>query len=204
MRRGQGQTSRKSTSRHIAYRNRGRYAHISTNLHSVTRMRQMAGAELPYDLPSRYWTAMEHSVMNLSLVDAFGRFGAKPANRLRGQSAIASDGALVLSCSHSKFGHPSQGVLRYEGKLTKEGEEANANDLLGQHLTLARDGDLPVRMVVMTSLVDASTSKVSRSFHVRPDLIGKLVSFDGDHYTVDFTRVSEDGMTAAPAARRSK
>jgi len=164
----------------------------------------MARAELPYDLPIRYWTAMEHSVMNLSLVDAFGRFGAKPANRLRGQSAIASDGALVLSCSHSKFGHPSQGVLRYEGKVTKEGEEANANDLLGQHLTLARDGDLPVRMVVMTSLVDASTSKVSRSFHVRPDLIGKLVSFDGDNYTVDFTRVSEDGMTAAPAARRSK
>jgi len=35
--------------------------------------------------------------MNLSLVDAFGRFGAKPANRLRGHSAIASDGALVLS-----------------------------------------------------------------------------------------------------------
>jgi hypothetical protein len=59
-------------------------------------------------------------------------------------------------------------------------------------------------MVVMTSLVDASTSKVSRSFHVRPDLIGKLVSFDGDNYTVDFTRVHEDGMTAAPAARRSK
>jgi len=142
--------------------------------------------------------------MNLSLVDAFGRFGAKPANRLRGQSAIASDGALVLSCSHSKFGHPSQGVLRYEGKLTKEGEEASANDLLGQHLTLARDGDLPVRMVVMTSLVDASTSKVSRSFHVRPDLIGKLVSFDGESYTVDFTRVSEDGMTAPPAARRTK
>jgi hypothetical protein len=142
--------------------------------------------------------------MNLSLVDAFGRFGAKPANRLRGQSAIASDGALVLSCAHSKFAHPSQGVLRYEGKLTKEGEEPSANDLLGQHLTLARDGDLPIRMVVMTSLVDASTSKVSRSFHVRPDLIGKLVSFDGDNYTVDFKRVVEDGMAAPPAARRSK
>jgi hypothetical protein len=31
-----------------------------------------------------------------------------------------------------------------------------------------------------------------------------LVSFDGDNYTVDFTRVSEDGMAAAPAVRRSK
>ena len=104
--------------------------------------------------------------MNLSLVDAFGRFGAKPANRLRGNSAIASDGALVLSCSYSKFGHPSQGVLRYEGKLAKDGADAAVNDLLGQHLTLARDGDLPVRLVVMTSTEDAVKNKVSRSFHL--------------------------------------
>lgn len=207
MRRGQGQTSRKSTSRQAPYRNRRRRAHISLNrpnsaqLASAPRMRQIVCREVRMIEHAGYWTAMEHSVMNLSLVDAFGRFGAKPANRLRGQSAIASDGALVLSCSHSRFGHPAQGVLRYEGKLTKEGEEASANDLLGQHLTLARDGDLPVRMVVMTSLVDASTSKVSRSFHVRPDLIGKLVSFDGDSYTVDFTRVNDDGVTAAPARR---
>jgi hypothetical protein len=128
--------------------------------------------------------------MNLSLVDAFGRFGAKPVNRLRGQSAIASDGALVLSCAVAGFGHPSQGVLRYEGKVAKEGDDAAINNVLGQHLTLARDGNLPVRMVVMTSLVNASTSKVSRSFHVRTDLVGKLVSFDGESYTIDFTRVS--------------
>jgi hypothetical protein len=130
--------------------------------------------------------------MNLSLVDAFGRFGAKPANRLRGHSAIASDGALVLSCSYSKFGHPSQGVLRYEGKLVKEGTDAAVNDLLGQHLTLARDGDLPVRLVVMTSTEDAVKNKVSRSFHVRPDLVGKLVSFDGESYVVDFKRASNE------------
>jgi hypothetical protein len=131
--------------------------------------------------------------MNLSLVDAFGRFGAKPGNRLRGQSAIAADGALVLSCSYSKFGHPSQGVLRYAGKLAKDGEDAAVNDLLGQHLTLARDGNLPIRLVVMTSTEDPVKNKVSRSFHVRPDLVGKLVSFDGESYVVDFTRASNEG-----------
>ena len=31
--------------------------------------------------------------MNLSLVDAFGRFGAKPSSRLRSLSAIAADDA---------------------------------------------------------------------------------------------------------------
>jgi hypothetical protein len=81
-------------------------------------------------------------------------------------------------------------VLRYEGKLVKEGTDAAVNDLLGQHLTLARDGDLPVRLVVMTSTEDAVKNKVSRSFHVRPDLIGKLVSFDGESYVVDFKRAS--------------
>src|ERR1700760_1465414 len=131
--------------------------------------------------------------MNLSLVDAFGRFGAKPANRLRGQSAIAADGALVLSCSYSKFGHPAQGVLRYEGTLTKEAEDAAINSLLGQHLTQARDGNLPVRLVVMTSTTDPVKNKVSRSFHVRPDLVGKLVSFDGEGYVVDFKGASNGG-----------
>jgi hypothetical protein len=139
--------------------------------------------------------------MNLSLVDAFGKFGAKPANRLRGLSAIANDGAMVLNCSHPYFGHPSQGVLRYEDKLSREGDESKGNELLSQHLTLARDGELPIRMVVMTALVDAATSKVSRSFHVRPDLVGKLVKFDGDHYIIDFTRPQE---VREPAVGRRK
>jgi hypothetical protein len=128
-------------------------------------------------------------IMNLSLVDAFGKFGAKPGNRLRAQSAIASDGSLVLTCLYNKFGHPSQGVLRYEGKVVKEGDDATVNAALGQHLTSAREGNLPVRLVVMTSSVDGK-GKTTRSFHVRPDLQGKLVSFDGESYVVDFTRAS--------------
>jgi hypothetical protein len=46
MRRGQGQTSRKSTSRPIPYSNRARCAHISANRHPVVRMRQIMGAEV--------------------------------------------------------------------------------------------------------------------------------------------------------------
>jgi hypothetical protein len=78
-------------------------------------------------------------------------------------------------------------VLRYEGKLAKESEDATVNVALGQHLTSARDGNLPVRLIVMTSSVDGK-GKTTRSFHVRPDLEGKLVSFDGESYVVDFTR----------------
>jgi len=31
-----------------------------------------------------------------------------------------------------------------------------------------------------------------RTFHARPDLLGKLVKFDGDQYVVDFIRPDAD------------
>jgi hypothetical protein len=126
--------------------------------------------------------------MNLSLVEAFGKFGSKPLNRLHALSAMAADGAMVLNCSPAYFGHPAQGVLRYEDRLSREAAGAKNTELLGQHLTLARDADLPVRMIV-TSV--ATEKKRSVSCHVRSDLIGKVVKFDGDHFIVDFTRREE-------------
>jgi hypothetical protein len=125
--------------------------------------------------------------MNLTLIDAFGKFGAKPSNRLRGLSAMAADGTLVLNCQQAYFAHPSRGVLRYEDRLSRESAESKDAQLLGQHLTLARDGALPVRMVV-TSLVEGRTGSSSRRCHVRTDLIGKVVTFDGDRFVIDFTR----------------
>ena len=136
--------------------------------------------------------------MNLSLIDAFGRFGAKPSSRLRGLSAIAADGALVLNCSSIYFGHPSRGVLRYEDKLSREPAGNKHTGLLGQHLTKARDDALPIRMIVTA----AAGEKTSSSCHVRPDLIGAVVSFDGDHFIIDFTRREELVVKAAPSGKR--
>jgi len=136
--------------------------------------------------------------MNLSLIDAFGRFGANPSNRLRGLSAIAADGAMVLNCSNAYFGHPSRGVLRYEDRLSREPVESKDIRLLSQHLTLARDGALPVRMV--TPVAGERSGSSSGGFHVRPDLIGKVVKFDGDHFIIDFTRC-EDIRQAAVRSR---
>ncbi len=123
--------------------------------------------------------------MNLSLTDAFDRFRAKPSNRFSSLSAIAADGALVLTCFSAHFKHPTRGVLRYEDRLSREAPECKENQLLGQHLVLARDGELPIRMVVVAAPTNKSGG---RTFHVRPDLLGKLVKFDGDHYIVDFVR----------------
>jgi hypothetical protein len=139
--------------------------------------------------------------MNLNLIDAFGKFGAKPSNRLRALSAIAADGAMVLNCDQACFRHPERGVLRYENRLSKEPpalKDADA-ELLGRHLTLARDGALPVRMVV-TFLADEKSG--TRRCHVRPDLIGKVVTFDGDHFVVDFERRERTKERSGVAARR--
>lgn len=138
--------------------------------------------------------------MNLTLFDAFGRYGATPSNRVSGLSAIAADGAVVLNCSQRHFAHPSRGVLRYDDKLSREPQDRKGLALLGQHLALARDGALPIRMIV-ASVSDQKRS-ASCSYHVRPDLVGKVVEFDGDHFTVDFTRLQEVGRAAPPRQRR--
>jgi hypothetical protein len=139
--------------------------------------------------------------MNLSLVDAFGRFGAKPASRLQALSAMAADGALVLNCCGAYFGHPSQGVLRYEDRLSREPAGPKDVKLLGQHLITARDGALPVRMIV-TSRTDEKGGARSRTVHVRPDLIGTVVEFDGDHFIVDFKRREEVSRVVTSRGRK--
>jgi hypothetical protein len=135
-------------------------------------------------------------MMNLNLVDAFARYGGKPANRLHSVSAMAADGAMILGCSSTRFEHPAPGVLRYEDKLSRDTSRAAESATLGTHLSLALDGKLPVRMIVITKEEGAS-----REIHIRADLVGSVVEFDGDRYIVDFVRASPP---APPVAKRSR
>jgi len=123
--------------------------------------------------------------MSTSLVAAFAQFGAKPMNSLRGRSAIAGDGALVLSCLIRQFRRQGQGVLRYEDSLSRDSGDRPGTALLGEHLILAREGQLPVRMIVIAEL---SEGRARYNIYARPDVIGRLVEFDGDHFVVDFRR----------------
>ncbi|HEV2442492.1 MAG TPA: hypothetical protein VGT07_08205 [Steroidobacteraceae bacterium] len=138
--------------------------------------------------------------MNLTLIDAFGRFGAKPASRLGSLSAMAADGAMVLNCLPGHFGHPTRGVLRYETTLSAH-SGSTVVTTLGEHLVQARDGGLPVRMIV--NFPESEKTGQGGGYHVRPDLIGKVVEFDGDRFVIDFTR--PPAAQPAPAAgRRNK
>ncbi|HVS78051.1 MAG TPA: hypothetical protein VHE11_14025 [Steroidobacteraceae bacterium] len=134
--------------------------------------------------------------MNLTLFDAFARYGAKPANRLSSLSAMAPDGAMVLNCLPAHFRHPTRGVLRYEATLSLVEAQTKDVGILGEHLTHARDGQLPVRMVVK-SVTPVTSSGKGPGYHVRPDLLGRVVEFDGDHFIVDFTRPAPAPHAAA-------
>lgn len=132
---------------------------------------------------------------NLNLAEAFAAYGGKASNRLHSLSAMAPDGAMILGCSAGLFGHPSRGILRYQDQLSRVSGHAVEAQSLGQHLTLARDGSLPIRLIVITEKPDAA-GKVARSVHVRKDLVGKVIEFDGDRFTVDFVRAGEPMVVA--------
>jgi hypothetical protein len=126
-------------------------------------------------------------MVNLKLVDAFAKYGATPAHRLHSVSAMAPDGAMVLGCSAARFQHPSPGVLRYEDSVSSDPDRASEAAALGQHLTMARGDNLPVRMIVIVEKQQAEGG-TTREVHVRTDLIGKVIKFDGSHFIVDFVR----------------
>jgi hypothetical protein len=136
--------------------------------------------------------------MSNSLVDAFAKFGAKPKNRLRGRSAIAEDGALVLSCSTPQFRRSGPGVLRYEDALSRDHQDRPGAALLGEHLVLARDGQLPVRMIVVAE----THSKPRYNIYARPDVVGRLIEFDGDRFIVDFRRLIIEPTQPGGSRRR--
>jgi hypothetical protein len=136
--------------------------------------------------------------MSNSLVDAFAKFGAKPKNRLRGRSAIAEDGALVLSCSTPQFRRSGPGVLRYEDALSRDPQDRPGAALLGEHLVLARDGQLPVRMIVVAE----THSKPRYNIYARPDVVGRLIEFDGDRFIVDFRRLIIEPTQPGGSRRR--
>jgi hypothetical protein len=134
---------------------------------------------------------------NLSLEVAYGRYGAQITNKQRSLSAMAADGSLVLTCQSERFSRPGAGILRYSGQLSQEGTSTRVAEL-GAHVLSARDSGASVRAVVITP----PRGIVRRVIHVRTDLIGKIVGFDGDAFVVDFTRPAPPLVESRPRRKR--
>ena len=132
----------------------------------------------------------------LKFTEAFAKYGAKLANPMWAFSAIAEGGSLVLSCWQHKFSMPEKGVLRYSDKLSRwKGENHLGKNLLTSHITQAYEQNLPVRLVIATTSeparVDAGedASALPKTFHLKENVVGHVVSFDGDSYVIDFNEV---------------
>jgi|SRR5688572_19433026 len=130
---------------------------------------------------------------NLSYTEAFRAYGAKLVNPMWAYSAIAEDGAIVISCwSHKLDLH--DGVLTYTDRLSRWEPNTPGKNLLIEHLTMGKNQGLPVRLVVATTdqpdVIDRGDQArdIRKTFHVKPELVGKVTLFDGDNFSVEFRK----------------
>ena len=127
----------------------------------------------------------------LTYTAAFRAFGAKLANPMWAYSAIAKDGALVLSCWRHKLKLNNR-ILTYTDRLSRWEPNTPGKNLLMKHLTQARDEALKIRLVVATTdrpdVVDRgeAADKIKKTFHIKPDVVGKVTLFDGDNFSIEF------------------
>lgn len=141
---------------------------------------------------------------NMTVNEAFAQYGAKLANRLWALSSLAENGDLVVSCWSHYFKTPEKGTLRYIDALSRLKTNEAGHSLLKGHLADALKDNTPVRIVFATTqetaLVDAGLdiSAASKRYHVRKDIKGHVVTFDGDKFVMEFKR-DEGWAQLAPA-----
>jgi hypothetical protein len=127
----------------------------------------------------------------LSLTAAFCSYDAKLKNVQWASSAIATDGSLVLSCWDHFFKPEGGGHKRYEDHLSRWPANHPGRNLLAAHLRKAVAGNLSVRLVVATldepeKWVSGEARPLRKTFSTEPNVIGKVVEFDGNSFAVEF------------------
>jgi hypothetical protein len=127
----------------------------------------------------------------LTLTAAFAYYGAKLKNTRWAYSAIANDGALVISCWERFLKTHIDGHKRYEDHLSRWDSNRLGKKHLADHLRQAVEGNLSVRLVVAT--LDSPTESVigdasshPKTFSIEKDLVGKVIEFDGDAFVIEF------------------
>jgi hypothetical protein len=129
--------------------------------------------------------------MTLSFTDAFRAFDATLTNPQWAYSSIAKDGSLVISCWSHKL-KLSNRVLTYTDRLSRWKLNSPGKNLLTQHLRVAYDKNLDVRLVIATTdrpdVVDRGeeASTIRKTFHIKENAVGRVTSFDNDNFVIEF------------------
>jgi len=142
----------------------------------------------------------------VNLAEAFLRYKVKATSHTR--SAVTPEGELVLSCSYGRFQRGEPGVLKYEEDLSDD--DSIGATTLRAHLAEALREGLQVLLIVAIPVQVAPALESSHvlprpprtSFHPRKDLVGRVTSFDGQRFVLDF-RKKEQAPGVRPPSRRS-
>ncbi len=128
----------------------------------------------------------------LGIKQAFARYGATLRNVQWSVSAWAPDGSLVVSLWAHHYRRGTAGTAEYAA--TTDSWDGPGKNEFRENVERAFREQVPVRLVVVstseTGHVEAGkdASQVHKDFHVRPDLIGRVLAFDGSNYVFSFAK----------------
>jgi len=131
---------------------------------------------------------------DINLLEAFASYKLRPARRTR--SAMTPDGDLVISCWYAGFKRAQAEILKYEEDLS--GQTHEVAKALRTHLAEALANECEVRVIVAVTVATAAEQKpdftaapasVRTTYYARKDLVGRVCSFDGQRFIVDFRRI---------------
>jgi hypothetical protein len=125
-----------------------------------------------------------------NLLEAFATYKVRPTRR--GRSAMTQEGGLVISCWYAGFKKKQADVLRYEEDLS--GQTTEIATALRAHLAEALSKECEVRVIV--AAVETLTPKTEpavippprTTYYAREDLLGRVSSFDGERFVIEFRR----------------
>jgi hypothetical protein len=127
--------------------------------------------------------------------DAFSSYGARLRNVNWSVSAWAPDGSLVVSMwKHHRRDGPN-GSYEYADSLARW--QGHGNKELRRNLTRAYLEKTPVRLISAETLETAhvesggDAGKVKKKYVVLNDVIGEVISLDGDNYVIRFQAFHE-------------
>ena len=129
---------------------------------------------------------------SLAFAEAFGKYGAKLRNVQWSVCAEAPDGSLVVSLWEHHFDPPKDGAVVCRDSFSRWSGPGN-NEFREKVAKAYHEGQL-VRAVIAHSENPAAiqagedASQISKSFSIRDDWQGRVLSIEGENYAFEFKR----------------
>ena len=128
----------------------------------------------------------------LGLSEAFAKYGAKLNNVQWSVCALTPNGELVVSQWNHDYEMIDSNTAETTDHLSRWSGQGNGElrEAIEEAFSIGRVIRLVMAYAEEPEYVKPGrdASKVKKTYFVRPELIGKVVSFDGDKYVIRFMR----------------